>query len=202
MPVDDEDAMASPHMPEDVAPTSSDPEALSEAPPPTESHREDDIDPQPPLEDQAQPEVDLGPLPEFDDRFKLPFEGLLYIGKIERPFSFLGHKILIRSLETDELIEQGLIVREYADSIGELKAYQCALVAACLVSIDGQPMPMPLSSGDRDTDLRSRFDWAKKLYPAVIDKIYSEYLIVEAQVNAIIEQLGNASGQAETSIPT
>src|SRR5690554_723245 len=116
----------------------------------------DDTEPQGATQEEVSASED--PLPEFDPRVRRQFEGLLYLGKLEDEFEWLGHKFVIKTVDTGTLLAVGQITKEYVGTMGDLKAYQTAMVGACTVSVDGKSLPLPLES-DSDTleEVRQRF---------------------------------------------
>lgn len=135
------------------------------------------------------------PMPEFDPQWRSAFEGLCYIGKLRREFDAYGHPVVIRTMVTDEVLEVGLLSAPYIGTLGEMKAYQAALVAGCVVSIDGKPLPMPLTDVEGDTPLANRFNYVKShWFSPVLDRVYQEYLLLEVQVDMVMKSLGEASG--------
>jgi hypothetical protein len=199
MPVDnredEEDAVLDPApvSPANVGTPSPGPEAVDEFPP--------DLEPQPVTDEAPSPdgeraeEVPSKPLPTFDERFQRPFEGLAYLGKLTKTFHYLGHDFLIRTITVDEVLEVGLLAKPYVGSLAETKAYQAALVAACVVSVDGQEPPIPITTTASDTLLANRFRWVNRnWFPPVLDMVYSQYLLLEQTVGKVMEALGEASG--------
>lgn len=191
MPVEDVD------FPEDVHPVP--PTATSTAPrgpsgaitpdPVQEPHRGPAEDASG-TEETEKPE----PLPEFDPRVREDFEGLLYLGRLTDSFEAYGHQFVIRTLSTGEVLEIGLLHKPYKDSLAEVKAYQAALVAACVVSVDGKPMPLPVTNEPFDTALANRFEYVKRTwFPPLLDVIYERFLLLEAKVDAVLAGMGNQS---------
>ena len=176
--------------PASVSSTSPGPEASS-LPPlhPTEPHPEEQT---PEAGSEEGPSSDEA-LPEFDSQFREPFEGLLFIGALTRRFTWMGHEFTIRTINADEMMEIGLVTRDFSGTVGEIRAYTTSVVAACLLTIDGKPMPQPITSDVADTPLRNRFDWVKRLYPLTIDTIYNEYLALENVANQVVEAMGKVS---------
>lgn len=153
-------------------------------------------EPHPPTE--ASPEEGASeseePLPEFDPRYQQDFEGLLYIGKLTKTFNWLGHRFTIRTLTTEEVLEVGLVHRQYAETVADVKAYQTAVVAACVVAVDDQPMPIPITMEPTDTGLINRFRAVLRWFPPTLDAVYNEYLNLESRVTEVIEAMGKVSG--------
>lgn len=187
---------ASPPDPPVVGTTSSGPRPSSPAPDDsTEPHRTTDEAPQGTGAEEPEP------LPEFDPRFRDDLDGLLYIGYLTDEFRWLGHAFIIKTLDTDALLEVALIHRDYSDTIADMKAYQAALVAACVVKVDGRPLRVPLSSDPTDTALVNRFAVVRKWFPPTIDMLYERYLLLEDRVAKVIEAMGKVPGLTD-SIPT
>lgn len=156
----------------------------------------DDQDPEP-HRDAAEDESGQDgtePLPEFDPRVRDDFDGLLYLGRLTDSFSYAGHEFTIRTLSTGELLEVALLHKPYAGTMGDAKAYQAALAAACMVSVDGKPMPLPITNEATDTALVNRFEYVKRTwFPPLIDVIYGRFLDLEDKVDRVLEAMGNPS---------
>lgn len=154
-----------------------------------------------PLTDEAPPQEAASeveepePVPKFDPRFREDFEGLMYIGRLTRNFTWLGHSFTIRTLSTDELLEVGLLHKPYINTLADAKAYQTAVVAACVVEVDHQPMPVPVTNDPADTWLLGKFNYVKaKWFPPTMDAVYEEYLKLESRVTEVIEAMGKVPG--------
>lgn len=130
-------------------------------------------------------------LPEFDPKYRTPFEGLLFIGKVSRTFKWLGHTFVIRTPRIDEILEIGQLHEPYNTSVADVKAYQTYLLATIIETVDGQPLPLPISN---DVSLiASKADYIKRhWYPWTVDKLYDEYLILDSGVRAVHDALGKA----------
>jgi hypothetical protein len=130
-------------------------------------------------------------LPEFDPKYRLQFEGLLFIGKVSRTFRWLGHTFVIRTPRIDEILEIGQLHEPYNTTVADVKAYQTLLLAAIIETVDGQPLPIPIT--DEVSLIASRFDYIKRhWYPWTLDKLYEEYLLLDAGVKAVHDSLGKA----------
>lgn len=153
--------------------------------------------------DGSQPLVDDEGLvlPSFDERHSEDFEGLLYLGALSKSFEWLGHRFVIRTLNQDELLTVPLLIKQWAGTIGQSKAYTSAMAGLCVVSVDGKELPIPVGAGEGDLAWAyQRFDYAKaNWYQFTIDKIYSQYLELEGRAEAVIEAMGKASG---STVPT
>lgn len=182
-----------PEAPLEVAP--SEPQSVTATipgPPLSSDVPATDQEPLPAADGQQQDEE---PLPEFDPRWKNDFEGLLYLGKLKKMFNYVGHKFVIRTMTVGEVIEIGLLTRDYVNTLGEIKAYQSAVCAACVVTVDGQAPPIPITDERADTVLLNRFTYINAhWFPPIIDKIYEEYLLLEDRVRQVLEEMGKPVG--------
>lgn len=133
---------------------------------------------------------DKAPLPEFDPRFRDAFDGLLFVGKLQLSFSWMYHRFVIQTVDQETLLEVGQLVKKYDGTATELRAMLTAMAAACLVSVDGKPLPYPISS--EQSLLSARYEWVKKLHPFVIDYIYSKFDELDATVKEVLEEMGKA----------
>lgn len=134
-------------------------------------------------------------LPEFDPKVREDFEGLLYLGALTQQFEWMGHTFLIRSLHVGEVLEIGLLHREYVGTITEVKAYQAAVTAACVVQIDKRRMPFPITTDDEDTLLRNRFQYVlDHWFTPTLDAVYENYLLLETRVEQVMVAMGKAHG--------
>lgn len=139
---------------------------------------------------------------EFDPRFKQDFEGLLFIGKLTDSFTWMGHRFVIRTIPSDDLLDMGLLHKPFVGTIADVKAYQMLVVAACIVTVDGQAPPFPITNEDADTLLLNRWNFVRKSwFPPTVDVIYERYLLLEKRVEDVIEAMGKVSGSTD-STPT
>jgi hypothetical protein len=146
-------------------------------------------------EDENEPTSQKGkdPLPEFDPRVRQDFEGLLFLGRLTHTFTWAGHEFIIRTLTTGETLEVGLLAKPYQGSMAAMKAYQAALVAACVDSVDGRPMPVPITDDARDTSTANRFRYVlRSWFPPVLDAVYEQYLLLEERVTQVLDAMGKA----------
>lgn len=181
-----EDIFDAPGAPES---TPTGPEASSAAPPVLGATSDGSIS-----DEEAKPEVRVAKA--FPEEMQEPFLGLCLVGKLSDSFVWMGHQIAIRTLIDDEILEIGLLTKPFTGTLSEAKAYQTACVAACLVSVDGTPLPIPLTNVTADELLMARFMWVRRNYhPMVIDAIYERFLLLDDEAQNVVDAMGEASGQ-------
>lgn len=130
----------------------------------------------------------------FDPKHRTAFEGLLYLGSLSCEFPVAGHKFKIRTLTVGELLEVAQIQEKYLNNMGSSRAFVTAMVAGCLVLVDGKSLPQPITRDASDTQLANAFQYVRdSWYPWMVDKVYEKYLVLEGRVNEILEAMGGAS---------
>lgn len=136
----------------------------------------------------------------FPDKHKEDFVGLNYLGALHDEFDFVGHHIVIRTLNADETLAVSQLIKPYEGSQGFMRAYVTAMVACSVVSVDGEQLVVPLGDlGDNHNNsynlAKQRFNYVKaRWYPPTLDAIYAKYLALEDRVNDILASMGKASG--------
>lgn len=135
------------------------------------------------------------PVREFDPKWRLPFEGLLYVGHLDDTVTLFGHRFVLVTPSSTERTQIGLVIKDFNDTVSFEFAYTCAYVAAFLVSVDGRDLPMPISNDPKDIALRQRFDWVREnLKKQVIDALYNACLVLDDEVGGVLTAMGKASG--------
>lgn len=122
------------------------------------------------------------------------FTGLLVLGSLHAWFDWCGHRIVIRTLSTDEELLAARLISDVEGSMGGMKAYATATAGLCVESIDGHPMPVPLGE-DPDKPwawAQQRFGYARRWYPPTIDAIFDGYLQLETRQREVLANLGKA----------
>lgn len=158
-----------------------------------------EVPPSEPVDDIDEPEAPAEeaeePLPQFDARVADEFKGLLYLGALTSEFDWTGHRFKIRTLHVGEFIEIGLAVKKYEGSMAFDRAWQAAVVAACLISIDGRPMPTPVTLDEMDTPFANSFRFVlDKWFAPTLEAVYARYIDLEVTVGRVVESMGKATG--------
>lgn len=156
-------------------------------------------------DDDTTPDGDLV-TPKLDEDYKFPeeyredFVGLNYIGQLHDEFDFVGHRIAIKTLNTDETLAVSQLIKPYEGSQGYMRAYVTAMVACCVTSVDGKALVVPI--GDAPDEMKNTYNLAKqrfnyvkaRWYPPTLDAIYAKYLVLEDRMNDVLSSMGKASG--------
>lgn len=132
-------------------------------------------------------------LPEFSAQHRLPLEGLLYLGRLEKRFEWAGHRFHIKTLSSDDRLMVGMLCKPYMGTTEETRAWLIAQVALCVISVDGKTPYTPLGEDDLMSG-EAAFMWARKQYPWTIDAIIAHLLDLEGEAEQVLEAMGKASG--------
>lgn len=134
-------------------------------------------------------------IPEFDERWREPFTGLLFVGALTDTFSLFGHTFRVSTPDQTEMLQIGQVIDPYARTVTSELAYATATVAAYLIEVDGRPLPQPIFTDVKDTALQNRFDWViKNIKREVIQEIFNKCLELDSKVAKVLEAMGKASG--------
>lgn len=142
--------------------------------------------------DKEQPDIEPA---EFDERQKLPFEGLLYVGYLEETVEIFGHTFRIATPSTTERLQLGQLHAEYANTLASEIAYQTLMVSAHLRSVDNRELPQPVTNDPKENAVRDRFRWVgENLRQPVIDRLFGLVLELNGKVDKVIAAMGEARG--------
>lgn len=140
-------------------------------------------------------------LPSFDQKYADPFKGLLYVGALSDSFTWLQHKFTIRTLREGEKLAIARIIQPYTSTIGADRAYAAAMVAMCIMSVDGDDLPTPIGETRKAEQWgQERFDFVKDNWHAsTIDQVYNRYVHLEDLAHRVTEALGKASAPEDSN---
>ncbi len=166
----------------------------SEAPKPDQLAQEPSQEAQAEAPEAEAPEAEEpDPLPEFDERHRDAFQGLIYLGRLSHSFELWGHTFVAHTLTSEEHIHVALYMKQYEGTRSTNAVYQSAIVATAVDSVDGQSLPEPLGFTQNKTDVAT--PWVMKNWmPAVREKIWEEVFALEEVARHVLEEMGNASG--------
>lgn len=149
---------------------------------------------QEPPEAAPGPVVEEPPTKAFDPRHREALTGLLYLGRLEDTFEWGGHTFHIRTLTAGEQIRAGIMIKPALGTRVEMKAYQSATVAAGLITVDGEPIVVPL--GTDDVLHKQQYDYIlAKWHALTIDAIYTRIYELEIEARKVADALGEALRQ-------
>lgn len=139
------------------------------------------------------PEEDPGE--ELSPEEELMFSTLLTCGRRSKTVKILDHTVVVETVNGDDDLRIGLYAKPYVGSLGEQRAYQIAVAAAGLRSIDGKPVVTTLY---QDADPSGLFDEkaaiVQRMYPHVIQRIYRAVVDAEKEFAELVDRLGKSNG--------
>jgi hypothetical protein len=125
----------------------------------------------------------------FPDKWKDEFEGLLFVGYLQREITRIPfHKFVVRTLTVNEKLEISLLTKDFMDTIGYGRAYKAAVVAAGLISVDGRDL---IPASKNINVIRQKYEYVtNNWYDTVIDILYDEIDALENRVIIVLQELG------------
>lgn len=128
----------------------------------------------------------------IDDRFpeewKKEFEGLAYLGYLTSTVTIPFHTFQLRTLLPTEKIEVGLICRQLEGTLAYAKSFKAAIVAAALITVDGQPI---IASEKTKGFVVQKYEYIiNTWYEPVIDLLYNAVNALEARVVVVLQEMG------------
>lgn len=135
------------------------------------------------------PQTESKDINTFPDEWKDEFEGLLFVGYLQREINRIPfHKFVVRTLTVNEKLEISLITKPYLETVGYGRAWKAAVVAAGLVSVDGRDL---VPSNLKINVVRQKYDYVvNNWYDSVIDLLYDEIEALENRVIIVLQELG------------
>jgi hypothetical protein len=131
----------------------------------------------------------------FDDRYKQPFTGLMYLGHLEENFSIWGHVFRIVTPSRLERLQAGELHAPYLGTLAAEIGYETVMVAAFLTEVDGHELPKPVITDPSNNAVRDRFKWVtENLKEPVIGLVYEHVLRLDESVREVMAAMGEASG--------
>lgn len=161
------------------------PEEMPEelVPPPGQPRQED----RHPVDDA--PPVGAEPL-ELSPEEQVMFASLLTCGRRSKTVTIFDHTVVVQTLCGDDDLRIGLYVKDYSNTLGEQRAYQIAVAAAGIRTINGKPLVPTLYEGaDPDNMFDQKVTKVGQMYPFVISKIYAAVMDAEKEFVVLAERL-------------
>lgn len=131
------------------------------------------------------------PVTELTPEERSQFRTLLTIGRRTKKVPVFDHSIVIRSLNCDDEIRVGDAVKGHEGSRAFPRAYQCAVVAAAIQSVDGEPWGTSLAAvPDPDEVFRRKQERVLEYHPLVVQMIYNAILEMDSEFGELVAKLG------------
>lgn len=127
-----------------------------------------------------------------DERYH--FAHAIEIGKMTRTGTVFGHTVTVRTMTFAEELAVGLLIKEYAGTLAQPKAYKAAVVAACLTSVDGASFYTPIKKMSPAELVEAKYQQIVDYYTPFVEAVYGIIREMEAGVTELLEKLGKSEG--------
>lgn len=133
---------------------------------------------------------------ELTDEERTWFSSLLTCGRRYKTITVMGdHKVAIQTLTGDDDLRIGLYTKSFRDSDAYPRAYQIAVCAAGIRTVDDRPLYQPITeSEDADAVFAEKLERMRKFYPVVITEIYRAIIELDGEFAELARKLGKLSG--------
>lgn len=132
---------------------------------------------------------------ELSPEEEVMFASLMTCGRRTKVAHILDHTVVVQTLCGDDDLRIGLYVKDYVGSMGEQRAYQIAVAAAGIRTIDGQPLVQSLfAEADNDALFDQKVAKVAQMYPTVINRIYRAVMDAEKEFVELATKLGKLDG--------
>jgi hypothetical protein len=132
---------------------------------------------------------------ELSPEEQIMFASLLTCGRRSKTIRLFDHTVVVQTLCCDDDLRVGLYAKDFVGSLGEQRAYQVAVAAAGIRTIDGRPVVEGLFEQVGDDAL---FDQkvlkVASMYPHVVNRIYRAILEAEQEFIELSTKLGKFDG--------
>jgi hypothetical protein len=126
---------------------------------------------------------------------QVTFAQLLTCGRRSKTLHVLDHTVVVQTLCGADDLRVGLYAKPYEGTVGEQRAYQIAVAACAIRSIDGKPIVAGLFESPEDDALfDQKVKIVEKMYPAIISRIYRAALEAEQEFIELGTKLGKLNG--------
>jgi hypothetical protein len=151
-----------------------------------------------PVEEDRQKVADevVEEVTELSDEERVWFSTLLTCGRRHKTITVMGdHKVAVQTLNADDDLRIGLYTKDFKDSDAYPRAYQIAVCASGVRSIDGRPLYQPITeSEDEGAVFAEKVSRMSKFYPVVITEIYRAIMDLDTEFAELARKLGKLSG--------
>lgn len=151
--------------------------------------------------DEAEDRVKVAEAPgekvtDLTDEERVWFTTLLTCGRRHKTITVMGdHKVAVQTLNADDDLRIGLYTKEFKDSDAYPRAYQIAVCAAGVRTIDNRPLYQPITEDEDDGAVfMEKVERMRKFYPIVISEIYRAIMDLDTEFAELARKLGKLSG--------
>lgn len=132
---------------------------------------------------------------ELSPEEQVTFASLLTCGRRSKVVTILDHTVVVQTLCGDDDLRIGLYAKPYAGSLGEQRAYQIAVAAAGIRTVDGKPLASSVyENADNDALFDEKVAKVSAMYPTVIAAVYRAVMEAEKEFVELCTRLGKLDG--------
>lgn len=133
---------------------------------------------------------------ELTDEERSWFSALLTCGRRHKTITVMGdHPVAIQTLNADDDLRIGLYTKEFKDSDAYPRAYQIAVCASGIRTVDNRPLYQPITEDeDSNAVFMEKVNRMSKFYPVVITEIYRAIMDLDTEFAELARKLGKLSG--------
>lgn len=119
------------------------------------------------------------------------FLSALEIGRKVQTTLVCGRRVMMKTINTDDELIIGLLIKKWVGTDSYNRAYKTALMAACTVEIDGEPLTPRAISDEEDEEviMTKKFEKCRRYYPFFVDAVYEEIIAMEQSMKPLLEKL-------------
>lgn len=142
-----------------------------------------------------QPQVVTEEITELTADERESLQQLVTVGKMTKKFVLFEHEILIATLNSDEEIRAFREASRDENTAAYPRAYQTAIVAAAVKSVDGISWENTLTENPApEVVYDQKLVKTRALYPLVVQYIYNELLKLNTEFGELARKLGKLNG--------
>jgi hypothetical protein len=131
---------------------------------------------------------------ELTDEERVLFQSLMTVGKRYKPIEIMGHTVVVQSLRVSDDLRIALWCKKYEESRGFQRAYQLAVCAAGIRTINGKALYESLAPSAEDEIFEAKIEKLRNYYPIVINQIYNSIVGLDAEFAELAIKLGKLKG--------
>lgn len=124
------------------------------------------------------------------------FAALMTCGRRHKIIPIMGdHKVGIQTLTAEDDLRIGLYTKQYKDSDAYPRAYQIAVCASGIRTVDSRPLYQPITEDeDEQAVFTEKVERMSKFYPVVVTEIYRAIMELDGEFAELARKLGKLNG--------
>ena len=139
---------------------------------------------------------DTEKITELTDEERVWFSSLLTCGRRYKTITVMGdHKVAVQTLNADDDLRIGMYTKQFKDSDAYPRAYQIAVCASGIRTVDSRPLYQPITEDeDEQAVFTEKVERMSKFYPVVVTEIYRAIMELDGEFAELARKLGKLNG--------